>query len=466
MEDRSAPVVLCIFEDGRYPNFFPLSLNKPVFELICGTQTLRERIVAEVNPDRTVLVCRNYLADVLSGELSLDPGMEGVLVNELPESDILFVNGRLLAFGDEFSGLMKGIEINSVIDKNGTPVAALLPAEKASKFLEFIMESLDDGDVARVFSVLREISGQDDEKDKGSFDRIAREREGALAKWCGENGIRMEKTGLKLLFYYWQLIDENSNCIMDDFQKNPLRGYAPESELFRGVDIINEDDIVIGPEVEVRSGTVLDASSGPIIIAKSVSIEPNSIICGPCFVGEGSIIRGGAKIGNGTSLGRQCRIGGEVQETVIAPFTNKQHDGFIGHSYIGSWVNIGAGTCNSDLKNNYSMIRAWNAGRIRDTGRRFLGVVTGDHVKIAINTRVNTGSVIGFCTNVMSVGFSPKFIPSFIWQTDPEIEEFDLDKAVKTAEIMMDRRNIAFTPAMAELFKKLNRFCRMAGRNA
>ena len=163
MEDRSAPVVLCIFEDSRYPNFFPLSLNKPVFELICGTQSLRERIVAEVNPERTVLVCRKYLADVLSGDLSLDPGMEGVLVNELPESDILFVNGRLLAFGDEFGGMMKGIGINSVIEKNGTPVAALLPAGKASKFLEFIMESLDDADVARVFSVLKEISSQYDE---------------------------------------------------------------------------------------------------------------------------------------------------------------------------------------------------------------------------------------------------------------------------------------------------------------
>ncbi len=465
MEGHKAPMVLCIFEDDRYPNFFPLSLNKPVFELICGTQTLRERIVAEVNPERIILVCRGYLSKIMMEEISLDAGTKDILVNEVPESDILFVNGRLLAFGDEFEQLNKNITKDSIIEKNGTPVVALLSPEKALKFFEFITEALNDASVARVFTGLREINIDADVPEESALAEIISERESILGKWCGANGIRMEKTGLKLLSFYWQLIAENSSCLIDDFKKSPLRGYAPESELFKGVDIIKEDDVVIGPEVEVRSGTVLDASNGPIIIAAKVSIEPNSIIYGPCFVGEGSIIRGGAKIGNGTSLGRQCRIGGEVGETIIASFTNKQHDGFIGHSYIGSWVNIGAGTCNSDLKNNYSKIRAWSAGRVRDTGRRFLGLVTGDHVKIAINTRVNTGSVIGFCTNVMSVGFPPKFIPSFIWNTDPEIVEFDLDKAVKTAEIMMDRRNIEFSPAMAELFKKLNGFCRMAGRN-
>jgi hypothetical protein len=126
-------------------------------------------------------------------------------------------------------------------------------------------------------------------------------------------------------------------------------------------------------------------------------------------------------------------------------------------------VNLGAGCNNSDLKNNYGTIRAWCAGDVKETGRRFLGVVIGDHVKIAINTRINTGSVIGFSANVTTPGFPPKFVPSFTWALDPEFVEFELDKAVTTAEIMMDRRNVACTPAMTELFKVIYRFWRQSG---
>ena len=215
----------------------------------------------------------------------------------------------------------------------------------------------------------------------------------------------------------------------------------------------------------MRSGTVLDASEGPILIADRVSIEPNAIINGPCFIGAGSIVRGGAKLGHGTSLGEECRIGGEVEESIISPYTNKQHEGFIGHSYIGSWVNIGAGSCNSDLKNNYSHVKAWCAGSIKETGRMFLGVIVADHAKIAINTRINTGTVIGFNSNVLTSGFPPKFIPSFTWTLEPELVEFDLEKALTTARRMMDRRNVEFTAETEELFRTIHRFCKQSGRS-
>ncbi len=217
--------------------------------------------------------------------------------------------------------------------------------------------------------------------------------------------------------------------------------------------------------MEVRSGTVLDASEGPVVIAEGASIEPNAIINGPCYVGERSIIRGGAKIGHGTSLGMECRIGGEVEESIVSPYTNKQHEGFIGHSYIGSWVNIGAGSCNSDLKNNYSPVKAWCAGRMKDTGRTFLGVVIADHSKIAINTGLNTGTVIGFNSNILLTCFPPKFVPSFTWELEPQHAEFDLDRALKTAQVMMDRRNVTCSEEMAGLFRTIHRFCKQSGRN-
>ncbi|HSG29738.1 MAG TPA: hypothetical protein VLA34_14755, partial [Candidatus Krumholzibacterium sp.] len=403
-------------------------------------------------------VCREYLSAVLKEQLDSVEQERDLSVNEVPEGEVLFINCRLLAYGDEIEELCALLENDSVLEKNGFPVIARLSADKAGDFLDFLLAPLTDDSVGRLFNSLKDAAqkGGDDDGMAG---------DDGLKEWCGGHGVSVRPTGAKLVSYYWQLIGENGKCIVDDFGKNPLRGAAPESELFRGVDLIKEEDILIGADVEVRSGTVLDASAGPIVISDGVGIEPNSIIYGPCFIGSGSIIRGGAKIGNGTSLGVQCRIGGEVGESIISSYTNKQHEGFIGHSYIGSWVNIGAGSCNSDLKNNYSKIRAWNAGRMRETGRIFLGLVTGDHVKIAINTRINTGSVIGFCSNVISDGFPPKFIPSFVWKTEPEVTDVDLEKAIVTAGIMMDRRNVQFSPESSELFRTLNRYCRMSGRN-
>jgi len=288
-------------------------------------------------------------------------------------------------------------------------------------------------------------------------------RSRALGKWAQQNGVKLNETNVRLLSQCWQLIGENRSCIIDDFQKSPLRGTAPETELFKGVELINENDIVIGANVEVRSGTVLDASEGAIVVANGVRIEPNAIIYGPCAIGEGSIIRGGARIGHGTTIGRQCRVGGEIGECIFAPFGNKQHEGFMGHSYAGSWVNIGAGSCTSDLKNNYGLVRSWSAGRMRETGRRFLGATIGDHSKIAINSRLNTGTVVGFNANVVSVGFPPKLVPSFTWLIEPVFTRCELEPAIETARIVMDRRNVAFTAAHADLFRAIERFSRLSG---
>jgi UDP-N-acetylglucosamine diphosphorylase/glucosamine-1-phosphate N-acetyltransferase len=456
--------VLCIFEDDRYPHFLPISLNKPVFELMLGTQTIMERIVSEINPSSLVLVCREYLQGVagcLSGETEFD-----ISINELPDDEILFINGRLLTYEDELTAFVEGIAAGTLVHKNGIPVIARLGKESAASFFEFLKKALSNESVDRLFVSFKGLNGEVSGQDEPAREELIAIKEKGLREWASESGVKIEETGAKLLSYYWQLIGENDKCIVDDFQKIPLRGSAPESALFKGVDLINEEDIIIGADVEVRSGTVLDASGGPVIIADGASIEPNSIIYGPCYIGEGTIVRGGAKIGKGTSIGRFCRIGGEVAESIIASFTNKQHEGFLGHSYIGSWVNIGAGSCNSDLKNNYGKIRAWNSGKIRETGKRFLGLIAGDHAKIAINTRMNTGSVAGFCSNVMTVGFPPKFIPSFTWQAEPEMIVYELDKAVRTAEIMMDRRNQEFTSEISELFKALYRLSRMSGFNS
>ncbi|MBN1885601.1 MAG: hypothetical protein JW876_08780 [Candidatus Krumholzibacteriota bacterium] len=457
MDETVRTTCLCIFEDDRFPNFFPLTYDKPVFDLFIGTQILRDRFVAEIAPLRVALLCRPYLAPVLAERAC--GGEEGpeTTVNGMAEEETVFLNGRILAYGEEMRALLDGLDTDTIRRKNGVPVVARLSGENALAFAEYLRPAIADEAVTRVMEEIKAPPGDD---------RDNKNEAGALEAWAAEHGVLLEETGQRLLSYYWQLIGENGACIVDDFRKIPLRGTDPESEVYRGVEMIREEDILIGSGVQVRSGTVLDASDGPIVIADDVNVEPNAIIHGPCFIGRGTIVRGGARIGHGTSIGEQCRIGGEVGESVVAPFSNKQHGGFLGHSYVGSWVNIGAGTSNSDLKNNYGKVRAWCAGHMRDTGRRFLGVVIGDHAKIAINTGIDTGTVIGFNTNVKVSGWPPKHIPSFMWYVSPEPGRFEIGKAIETARIMMDRRNVPFSAANDELFTAIHRFIRTSGHLA
>jgi UDP-N-acetylglucosamine diphosphorylase/glucosamine-1-phosphate N-acetyltransferase len=434
-------------------------LNKPVFDLLIGTQTLIERIRGDVKHESFGVICRPYLAATLKEKYKGGEEKSGPVVNGPSGAETFFVNGRLLAYADELATLVSELELNQILSKNGLPVVGKLDSEKSVSFIEYLLSALSNEKVEKGMTSLKNASGENCLEEVGSgYDED-------LGFWAKRNGVSLKETNVKLLSFYWQLIVENGPCIEDDFSKNPLRGAAPESALYRGVDLINEEDILIGESVEVRSGTVLDASSGPIIIAEGAVIEPNAIIYGPCYIGKLTIIRGGAKVGKGTSIGDQCRIGGEVGESVIAGYTNKQHTGFLGHSYIGSWVNIGAGTANSDMKNNYGMIKAWCAGAIRNTGRRFFGLVCGDHSKIAINTRINTGTVIGFNANVFYTGYPPKFVPSFTWKMEPEFEVHGLDRALETAGIMMDRRDVELTEAGSDLFRVLFRFTRLAGHN-
>jgi len=459
MEGNETLKALCIFEDDRFPNFFPLSLNKPVFDLLIGTQTLMDRIRADIKHQSVSIVCRPYLLDTVRERQVAVGDEDSPVMNGPSGSETCFVNGRLLAYADELTRLCSELGENEIFSKNGIPVAARLDKERSAAFVDYLLSALSAEKVERVIIGLKNLTGDNGLEEAGSaYDE-------GLDAWAARNGVALRDTNIKLLSFYWQLIAENGPCIEDDFSKNPFRGASPESALYRGVELINEEDILIGESVEVRSGTVLDASSGPIIIADGAVIEPNAIIYGPCYIGKLTIIRGGAKVGKGTSIGEQCRIGGEVGESVIAGYSNKQHDGFLGHSYIGSWVNIGAGTANSDLKNNYGMIRAWCAGAVRNTGRRFLGLVCGDHSKIAINTRINTGSVIGFNANVFVNGYPPKLVPSFTWKIEPEFEPYVIEKALETAGIMMDRRDVELTEAGSELFRILFRFTRLSEYN-
>ena len=140
-----------------------------------------------------------------------------------------------------------------------------------------------------------------------------------------------------------------------------------------------------------------------------------------------------------------CKIGGEVSNSIFSPFTNKAHDGYVGDSFIGSWVNLGAGTTTSNLKNTYGEVSMEIGSQEYKTGRRHLGSIIGDHSKTAIGTRLNTGTYIGFNSLLAGPGLTPKFIPSFSFWTEKGIEKYELNKAIEVARRMLDRRDKPFT---------------------
>jgi len=189
---------------------------------------------------------------------------------------------------------------------------------------------------------------------------------------------------------------------------------------------------VIGENIFIEKGSkiehcYLNSEEGPIYLAKNVKVMEGSMLRGPLAICEGTVVKMGSKIYGATTIGPNCVVGGEIKNSVFFGNSNKAHDGYLGDSVIGEWCNMGAGTSNSNLKNNASPIVIWTPGGPKKVGLK-CGVMMGDYSRTAINTSINTGTVIGVCSNIYGSGLTPKFIPSFSWGSDG-IERYKLEKA-------------------------------------
>ncbi len=248
------------------------------------------------------------------------------------------------------------------------------------------------------------------------------------------------------LNYLWDALDNVASQIALDKGFLDCEYWHNKAKDFEGVHIINYENICLGNDVKISPGVVLDASEGAIIIGSRVKIMPNAVIIGPTAIGEDSTIKIGAKIYKDCAIGNNCKIGGELENTIIQSYSNKQHDGFLGHSYIGEWVNFGADTNNSDLKNNYTNIKVNLDGEEVETGRMFLGLLCGDHTKTGINTMFTTGTVCGVGGILVREWFLPNAIPSFTWGGAKNSPIYKINDAIKTAKIVMARRNKELLP--------------------
>ena len=236
-----------------------------------------------------------------------------------------------------------------------------------------------------------------------------------------------------------QLLRHPHDVVRENLRQLPA---SLEDRLRRGEYRQPQPGVHLAGDVKVGEHVVFDPADGPIVIETGASIGPHSYLSGPALIGRNARLIEHAAIKDGCCIGHTVKIGGEVEASVIEPYSNKQHYGFLGHSYLGSWINLGAGTCNSDLKNTYGEINMEYGGGKVATGMQFMGSVIGDYAKSAINTGIFTGKTIGVCS--MVYGFVTTNVPSFVnyARLFGQINELPVEVMIATQQRMFQRRGV------------------------
>jgi UDP-N-acetylglucosamine diphosphorylase/glucosamine-1-phosphate N-acetyltransferase len=397
-----SPDHLILFEDEAWRPFATLTQARPVFTLRCGVFTAAERLATLC--DQPVLgLCRPHLMRHF--------GPEGGAFAPLQTGNpLLLVNGR--ACDLDWLAELQTAPLNTVYLDGDTLLGARISPALASAVIYY----------------LREQQAADARDELCRFARV----------------ISLPPSDPpRLLQFPWDLISRAGAQIIADAPlltaRLPQLAPTPDVHL-RGT------AIYVHPTARLDGPLVLDARDGPIFIDAQAHIEPFSFIQGPCYIGAGTLVAS-ARIRAETSLGPVCRIGGEVEASTVQGYANKHHDGFLGHSWLGEWVNIGAMTTNSDLKNTYGSVRVSLEGiGQRDSGVLKLGCFLADHVKLGIGLHLNGGTMIGTGSNVFGMHTVPKNVPHFTWGGDV-FREYRIDSMISVARTVMGRRKRELTPA-------------------
>jgi UDP-N-acetylglucosamine diphosphorylase / glucose-1-phosphate thymidylyltransferase / UDP-N-acetylgalactosamine diphosphorylase / glucosamine-1-phosphate N-acetyltransferase / galactosamine-1-phosphate N-acetyltransferase len=397
-----------IFEDGSHDNFYPIAQTRPLWDLRCGAFTMKARIekILERLFGRVPAVkfrVRPQIAPLCSES--------GLSVNEkLAGDDYLFINALLAPHGMRF-------EKGSICMHGDRVAAAYLPASVMDRYLDRINSPAFD------FSSLAEISElSKTEIPESSF----------------------------LPSYIWDLVLKNGGMIINDYDLFDMS--ISRTPKYAVTFIGSQDQIYIEEDVRLDPFVCIDVTKGPVIISKNCEINSFTRIEGPCFIGEGSLLIG-AKVREGCSFGPVCRVGGEVEDSIFQSYTNKYHDGFIGHAYIGEWVNLGALTTNSDLRNNYANVSCALPSGAVDTGSPKVGCFIGDFTRTSIGTLINTGSVIGTGSTIVFSGrMTPPLVPDFCRFIKNELRDpGEIDSIITTNRIAASRREKTVHEAMEKL---------------
>lgn len=387
---------LILFDDAVARGWHPLTATRPAGELLFGVVTLRSRAENAFNLD-----CAGHIAPGLVGydEPWAPPVLDPADVGH-PDDGAVLLTSRFVA---EPSTLPDG---PALLVAGDHVVGCRLGPDQAPP-----VAFLDDPDGADLRALPRHpVQG-------------------------------------RLLGRVWELMTGNADRIARDLADADHAALPPD------VHHLGDRPVSVGDDVRIAPGVVLDTRHGPIRLEDGVIIEPFTRLVGPAWIGPGTTLLGGPF--DAVSIGPVCKVHGEIEESVILGYSNKAHHGFLGHAYLGMWVNLGALTTNSDLKNNYGTVRVWTPDGETDTGSRKVGGFLGDHVKTAIGTLLNTGTVIGTGANVFPVDgrMPPKYVPPFSWGDAATV--YDLDRFLNTAATVMARRDVELTDSQRALLTRV-----------
>ncbi len=387
---------LFLIDDGPSQSFHPFCLSRPVGELLFGTFLLRERAERFWGVDCAGHLSRNTLRGF--SETGTPPVLDPSGVDPTPPK--ILQSGRVALWGDppapaqDTATLFLGDQV----------VGWMLPPQTPLPNSDLLAHP---------------------EPLPGS--------------------VRIQVEG-RLLKAPWELMQQNGDQLRADIPRF-FPGYAAEE--IPGCHLLGTGLLSLGSDVTVEPGSVFDLTEGPIRLSDGVTVRAHTRLSGPAYVGPESTLLGG--VFSEISVGPVCKVRGEVECSVILGFTNKAHDGFLGHAYLGKWVNLGAFTTNSDLKNNYGPVRVGGTKGTVDTGLMKVGCFLGDHVKTGIGTVLNTGTVVGLGSNLFGGAMPPTYVPPFSWGTGKELVEYRLDKFLEVARTAMERRNVALDEKTEEL---------------
>ena len=388
-----------VFEDNRFSDFFPITTTRAVFDVRIGRSTFLERIIKVFSDCSVSLIVRDDLKEIVSER---HPNFS---VNPDNFEDAIWISGSVMWSKEDVKKLL---EENTAFMYRNRLVGVNISSLNAEKW---------------------------------------NSNGGPLA--CLPNDIEMKEINVNQCNYLWDIIKSIGNSIEEDV----IGLDAVSKDNFSKIHLINPDKIFIN-NANIMPGTIINAEKGPVYIDKNVHLFGQSYIEGPVYIGPDTIISPLSKIKD-TVIGSNCKIGGEVESSVIQGFSNKVHEGHLGDSFVGEWVNLGAGTSNSNLKNNYTSVKVQLSEELVDSNSLHIGCFIGDHVKTAIGTLINSGSVISPASMVSSYGFIPKTLPPFSWYVNRKLDKMDFNKFVMTAKKVKERRNQTFTSIEEAFYNKL-----------
>ncbi len=394
---------LVLFEDDKCSDFYPLTLWRSIFELRVGRKLQIDRLAQHLAMPVAGVWTRDDISSVASQRC-------GAPANRPAAAETILVNGRWLTSG---------------------PVE--IPNEPCLGML--------DGEVAYIVC------------DESLANRFNPQTLQQADQWPEAiKGVAQMAAPGRLVRYPWEVIADLPDLICQDWSDDDAE---LESEVSSNSLIGDKLKIRVGERTAVHPTAIIDATNGPIFISHDVTIGAYAVIEGPSYIGPGSIVNAHTWLHGANAIGPVCKVGGEIDGCVFQGYSNKQHTGFLGHSFVGNWVNIGAGACNSDLKNTYGNVSVSINGQARDTGQMFFGAVIGDHAKIGINASIPTGAIIGMAAVVATTSILPKWVDSFAWLTEASATNGDPNRLLDVATKVMARRDIDMTDEEIELFLEL-----------